>query len=107
MVKWLQHPGTQGLIAILGLLVALVAYLYPREPKKEKQIVVTDYVVCMSEYERDCGVHNAYIYCAVDPATEAAKACKAGYRPKGTPQSKGAGKCGANTYTYICSNEAP
>jgi hypothetical protein len=106
-MNWLKNPATQGLIAILGLLLALVAYLYPHEAKQGKPIVVTDYVVCMSEYERDCGQHNAYIYCRVDPATEAAKACKAGYRIKGTPQSKGAGNCGANTYTYLCSNEAP
>jgi hypothetical protein len=107
MLKWLQNPGTQALIAALGLLLALVAYLYPREPKTDKPPIVTDYVVCVSEYERDCGSHNAYIYCGVDPATEAAKACLRGYRLKGSPQSRGVAKCGANTFTYICSNDAP
>jgi hypothetical protein len=107
MAKWLQHPGTQGLIALLALLLGLVAYLYPREPKKEKQISVTDYVVCLTEYERDCGPHDAYIYCAVDPNAEAAKACKRGYSLKGAPQSKPGTKCGVNTFTYLCSNEAP
>jgi hypothetical protein len=79
----------------------------PTPTPPPKPLMTSDFVVCMSEYERDCGPHNVYIYCYVDPAAEAAKACTKGYKLKFPPQSRGAAKCGANTYTYLCTNEAP
>lgn len=74
----------------------------PPPPKPE---ITSEFVVCSGEYERNCPAHHAYIYCYVDPATEAAKSCKR-YSVK-TSQSKGGNKCGYTWTTFICVNEVP
>lgn len=88
---------------MFGVLIAVVAYFYPRA-----QADLCNRLRCVYERVRKRLRPSPRVYlCGVDPATEAAKACKVGYQLKGKPQSKGAAKCGANTYTYICSNNGP
>ena len=74
----------------------------PPPPKPE---ITSEFVVCEGEYERNCPPHQAYVYCYVDPKTEAAKSCKR-YSVK-TSQSKGGNKCGYTWTTFICVNEVP
>ena len=106
-MKWLQNPATQAVLGIAALAIAIVAWRWPREPAAPRPVNVSDYVVCISEYERDCAPHNAYLYCYVDPTPTVKEACKRGFTQKGPPQSRGVAKCGATMITYICSNDVP
>jgi hypothetical protein len=105
LAELLKQPVTLGIIAFLAAFVGVIAYLYPRSPI-ENRIVVGEYVVCQSEYEKDCGPHNSYVYCGFDADEKAAKACKR-YGRKGDPELHSVAKCGANLYTYICINDQP
>jgi hypothetical protein len=105
LVELLKQPATLGIIAFLAVFVGVIAYLYPRAAT-ERSIVVSEYVVCESEYEKDCGPHNAYVYCSANTDEKAAKACKR-YSQKGDPELHSGAKCGANLYTYLCINDQP
>jgi hypothetical protein len=63
LVKWLaellKQPVTLGIIAFLAVFIGRIAYLYPRAPTEKRIVVVSEYVVCESEYEKDCGPQDA------------------------------------------------
>ena len=106
LVQWLlKRPAVLGVITFLAVFLGTIAYFYPRSPT-ENRLVVSEYVVCESEFEKDCGPHNAYVSCSVNTEERAAKACKR-YGRKGDPDSHSVGKCGANLYRYMCINEQP
>jgi len=102
MLSLFKNPAFQGLLALLALLLAVLAYCHP---VSEKKTFTKDFIVCVDEYEDGCGPHDKYIYCYQDPESEVKKSCQR-YRLTNTRSGPGH-KCGYTWYTYACTNDVP
>jgi hypothetical protein len=101
-----SSSGFKFTVTAMGALAVFVVVYFVRPSQFVKQDIVTSYIMCTGEYERECGFqHDLYRYCYENPTTWAAANCKS-FNVTALNSHDG-NKCGYSHYEITCRKAAP